>query len=288
MKILKYIFVILFFFSASLYSVNIKAQNATIGAGSESTVSEVDVSEDLNTKVLTKINEAKGYLAQADEAYNAGEYDKGYELAMKAKALTDEINQLRVELYNKVMAQNKIEQAQALINEAERKNGAKYAPDELASAKDALLNAKNSLEQKDYTSTTQFADESISYAQACLNKINEQRQAMTGKDMKQNVTDQISVAGEYKIKSTYTVRYVPGNRDCLWRIAGFDFIYKNNWKWPVLFKANKKLIKDPDMIFPGQVLQIPELDKDGRPIMIEKSEIEEKEIITNTSPNENE
>ena len=36
--------------------------------------------------------------------------------------------------------------------------------------------------------------------------------------------------------------------------------YGNAMKYPVIFEANKPMLKDPDKIYPGQVLRIPALD----------------------------
>lgn len=35
--------------------------------------------------------------------------------------------------------------------------------------------------------------------------------------------------------------------------------YGNAMKYPVIFEANREVIKDPDLIYPGQVLRIPKL-----------------------------
>jgi len=56
---------------------------------------------------------------------------------------------------------------------------------------------------------------------------------------------------------TYTVRLIPERRDCLWRIAEYDEIYGDPFRWPEIYSANKDQIKDPDLIFPGQVFTIP-------------------------------
>jgi nucleoid-associated protein YgaU len=56
---------------------------------------------------------------------------------------------------------------------------------------------------------------------------------------------------------TYKVRYIPENRDCLWKIAGYKFIYNNPRLWPRIYRANKSKIKNPDLIYPGQVFKIP-------------------------------
>jgi len=48
--------------------------------------------------------------------------------------------------------------------------------------------------------------------------------------------------------SDYTV--VKG--DTLWDIAGMGFAYKDNFQWPLIFKANRDQITDPDLIYPRQ------------------------------------
>ena len=55
----------------------------------------------------------------------------------------------------------------------------------------------------------------------------------------------------------YTVKYKPARRDCLWRIAGYNYIYDDPRLWPRIYKANKSQIKNPDLIFPGQIFDIP-------------------------------
>jgi nucleoid-associated protein YgaU len=52
---------------------------------------------------------------------------------------------------------------------------------------------------------------------------------------------------------TYTV--VGG--DCLYKISGYENIYNNPVKWPVLYRANRDKIKDPNLIYPDWVLVVP-------------------------------
>ncbi|MBN8707416.1 MAG: LysM peptidoglycan-binding domain-containing protein [Bacteroidetes bacterium] len=56
---------------------------------------------------------------------------------------------------------------------------------------------------------------------------------------------------------TYTVGTWSRDRDCLWNIAKKKTIYDNPFKWPSLYNANKDKIKDPNLIYPGQILTIP-------------------------------
>jgi len=57
---------------------------------------------------------------------------------------------------------------------------------------------------------------------------------------------------------TYTV--VAG--DSLSRIAKRE--YGDGNKWPMIFEANRDKLKNPDLIHPGQVLNIPPLANGGR------------------------
>lgn len=51
------------------------------------------------------------------------------------------------------------------------------------------------------------------------------------------------------------IEVIPG--DCLWKIAGFTWIYNNPRLWTRIYEANKDQIKDPNLIYPKQVLKIP-------------------------------
>ncbi len=43
--------------------------------------------------------------------------------------------------------------------------------------------------------------------------------------------------------------------DSLWKIA--KNVYGNGNDYPKIFEANKEVIKDPDLIYPGQMIRIP-------------------------------
>jgi nucleoid-associated protein YgaU len=43
----------------------------------------------------------------------------------------------------------------------------------------------------------------------------------------------------------------------LWRLAAMDQIYGDPFQWPLIYRANRSQIKDPDLIYPQQVLKIP-------------------------------
>lgn len=60
-----------------------------------------------------------------------------------------------------------------------------------------------------------------------------------------------------KMVQIYTVGTWSRDRDCLWNIAKKGDIYNNAWLWPRIWQANRDQIRDPDIIHPGQRLQVP-------------------------------
>lgn len=44
--------------------------------------------------------------------------------------------------------------------------------------------------------------------------------------------------------------------DNLWSISGKSEVYDDSYQWPLIYKTNRSQIKDADLIYPGQVLDI--------------------------------
>ena len=53
------------------------------------------------------------------------------------------------------------------------------------------------------------------------------------------------------------VYHVVKKGECLWWIAEYEDIYNDPFMWPLIFNANKDQIKDPNLIYPDQRLEIP-------------------------------
>jgi nucleoid-associated protein YgaU len=69
------------------------------------------------------------------------------------------------------------------------------------------------------------------------------------------------------LPALYTVRLVPGDRDCLSKIAGYTFVYEDRRRWNDLYRANKATLKhseNVDLILPGEVLVIPSIAGEKR------------------------
>lgn len=63
--------------------------------------------------------------------------------------------------------------------------------------------------------------------------------------------------------------------DCLWTIAGKNDVYSDSFDWPLLFKANRDQIKDPDLIYPRQVLMV-----EPEPSLEEKAQAKKTAMAT--------
>ena len=66
------------------------------------------------------------------------------------------------------------------------------------------------------------------------------------------VNDMLTIA-EPELKH-YTIQ----KGDSLSKIA--EKVYGDMHKWKALFEANREVIKDPDLIYPGQQIRVPSLD----------------------------
>ena len=67
----------------------------------------------------------------------------------------------------------------------------------------------------------------------------------------------IDVYAANAVSQTYTVVYRDVATDCLWRISNREEIFDNPYLWPKIWRANRRIIQNPDLIYPGQILSIP-------------------------------
>ncbi|GIX46808.1 MAG: hypothetical protein KatS3mg131_1019 [Candidatus Tectimicrobiota bacterium] len=115
---------------------------------------------------------------------------------------------------------------------------------ELAPARSALANAEAALQQaRDLLAQgdPERALERLSLAAS---------DARTARDM----ANEAGVAAAARAKPT---RYTVVRGDTLWGISASEPIYANPFMWPLIYKANRDQIRDPDLIYPKQVFAIP-------------------------------
>lgn len=79
-------------------------------------------------------------------------------------------------------------------------------------------------------------------------------------DLDKKIADLEAQLAECNKKPKYYGKYTVAPGDWLSKIAAKREIYHDASKWPMIYEANKDLIKDPDFILPGWLLFIPGLD----------------------------
>lgn len=164
--------------------------------------------------------------------------------------------------------------AKALEQSEEAQQALRTADENLAAAKEALKAAGEAEKNQAYGEVITQSEEASRLAKVLMDSLPEaevllaqakdragvgsentgesEEESEEGKSGKSAKTDDAKAGWK-----TYKVRYIPENRDCLWKIAGYKFIYNNPRLWPKIYRANKHKIKNPDLIYPGQVFRIP-------------------------------
>jgi nucleoid-associated protein YgaU len=78
------------------------------------------------------------------------------------------------------------------------------------------------------------------------------------------VHNQMQQALDNWIEKPDVISYTVVRGDHLWGIAKKKEHYGNPFAWPVIYKANREQIKDPDLIYPNQVFKVPSLSQEEK------------------------
>lgn len=124
-----------------------------------------------------------------------------------------------------------------------------------------------------------YFDEISLSAAKCLPKYSERYVLMKANLEKWEIDEAKKIIVTDEKVTQYTV--VKG--DCLWKIASKPEIYGNSKLWVKIWEANKngvikaprhtsKTIKNPDLIYPGQVLRIPSLTEAEKKLFKSKTD----------------
>ena len=92
-----------------------------------------------------------------------------------------------------------------------------------------------------------------------LKKLEEERAAQIAAEQQrvEQIRKQETQKDKPKTEMKTAQKYVVVKGDCLWNIA--KRLYGDPWKWKQIYEANKHKINNPDLIYPGQVFEIPGL-----------------------------
>ena len=102
----------------------------------------------------------------------------------------------------------------------------------------------------------EFDDGTVTLAGNCDSQATREKAVLLAGNVKgvEKVNDENFLAPPAKEETEF---YVIRKGDTLSKIA--KQYYGNAMKYPVIFEANREVIKDPDLIYPGQTVRIPKI-----------------------------
>lgn len=208
--------------------------------------------------------EAQELRRQAEQAIDEGDYDEAVELSQQAQELTRKARAWAEEQLLRYQANAWTNRAQERLQFAERVNAEERYPQEYENATGFYEQAESLFEEEEYEQSIQASRNVIS-ALAGVRAVSPSDERVATEERERPEPEP---EPEKDVKPRYyVVRLIPERRDCFWRIAEYEFVYDDPWKWPELYEANKNKIPDPDnphLILPGTRLRIPSVEGEER------------------------
>jgi nucleoid-associated protein YgaU len=186
------------------------------------------------------------YANLSERALDAGSYDEAAEYARQSQEYAARSKEYIVEMLQAYRARSAYVAAKARMDLAARVN---------------LRNRAASV-----------YDEAESYFKSAETRFNAREYENSIPDSKKVVEllrdfETLYPSASSDLAAFYEVKLNPERRDCLWRIAEFDFVYGDPRQWSRLYEANKDKFPQPDnphLIKPGMILSIPSIQGEER------------------------
>lgn len=197
-------------------------------------------------------------LTNAQELGEAKKCKKSKQAALETIKLASEVEKKTadVQAQAKVDAQAAMKKAEEAIEVARKARADEYAKDQLQAAESLLKEAKDQFESGEcaYLKVAEVADKAAAKAgeakmaaEAEIKRIEEQKRA----------EEEARRRAEEEALRARPRNWVVQKGECLWKIAEYEKIYNDPFQWPLIYRANKDQIKDPDLIYPDQNFAIP-------------------------------
>lgn len=229
----------------------------TASAASTNALMAIDEKKE---SLANKVIRAEKMLKESDRLIRYGNYDEGRRLAEEVKKLTADIYFLmgNSRRYNKLLY---------TIAVAIQVGAEKWAKEPLKQARFFARKAKKIMTDKEkyyefesyIIQGQELAMSAIEISKVSFEEQNTQLKVVLTPEGEEQRGVSNQNPKSQKNMGTYIVKMIPERRECLWRIAEYDFIYNDGFKWEIIYSANTNIIKDPDLIYPGQELTIPPL-----------------------------
>lgn len=206
---------------------------------------------------------AEEALNQANQLMEQKKYKEARKKALEALQLSRAAEAAAVNSKNASNrdAKEMYDLALAAVNSANQSGADTYAQDLMRDARRTLEEAKNAYDGGDYNKARQLAEDAMGKARAAEAAAKQEEAARRAQVAQQAA----QISGPAAEPRPYPTEHVVIKGESLWWIAEYKQIYDDPFQWPLIYKANRSKIKDPDLIFPDQVFAItrpPELTDD--------------------------
>ncbi|MEJ2420427.1 MAG: LysM peptidoglycan-binding domain-containing protein [Acidobacteriota bacterium] len=210
------------------------------------------------------LSEAQNMMSQANDLVANKKCKDAKAKALDVMKKVDEVKKATEEEQAKAKtdAESAISSAKDAIKDAESAKAPEYAASTYQQAQDSLNEAENLMSQSacNYYKAKDAANKAHDLAVKAKSDAEAEVARIKAEEASKRAEAEAALKAHPK---TYTV--VKG--DCLWKISAKDKIYGNPFMWPLIWNANRNLIKNhPDLIYPDWVLKINRdyTDKDAK------------------------
>jgi nucleoid-associated protein YgaU len=199
---------------------------------------------------------AEEALNQANQLMEQRKYKQAREKALDAMRLAREARVAAVNNKNAANqgAKDTLDLATNAVNNAAKAYADTYAKEQMQDARATLQKATDAYNSGDFNTAKQLAEAAMSKAQEA-ETIAKDQQAKSDQNVAQQAA--VGVQDPGATPRPYPTNHVVIKGESLWWIAEYKQIYGDPFQWPLIYKANRSIIKDPDLIFPDQNFAIP-------------------------------
>jgi nucleoid-associated protein YgaU len=203
---------------------------------------------------------AQAALNEAEQLMEQRKYKQAREKALEALSLARQAQASAVTNTNTAnrSAKEMYDLALQAVNSANDAGAYKYAEAQMRDAQLTLEEAKRAYEAGDYVVARQLAGAARAKAIKAESMAQQARQ-----EQEAQVSQQAAQGVDSGAMPRVLTEHVVIKGETLWWIAEYKQVYDDPFKWPLIYKANRSQIKDPDLIYPDQVFKIarkPEID----------------------------
>jgi nucleoid-associated protein YgaU len=202
---------------------------------------------------------AEDALNEATALMERKKYKQAREKALEALQLSREARNNAIANKNSMnrSAQEMYDMALEAVNMANQAGAYTYAPQQMEDAQRTLEEARRAYEAGDYVTARQLAETALAkarQAEETARQVGATKRAEM-EAMAQQQAQEMRDPGA--MPRPYPTNHIVIKGETLWWIAEYNQIYDEPFQWPVIYKANRSQIKDPDLIFPDQNFVIP-------------------------------